>query len=29
VELAGWAVFLALSAAIIFTVARIHFPVGL
>jgi len=29
VELAGWGVFLALSAAILFTVYRIHFPVGL
>lgn len=29
VELLGWGVFLALSAAIIFTVARIHIPVAL
>ncbi|HVO18521.1 MAG TPA: hypothetical protein VMU15_04650 [Anaeromyxobacter sp.] len=28
VEVAGWFVFLALSAAILFTVARIHFPVA-
>lgn len=28
VELAGWGVFLALSAAIIYTVVRIHFPAG-
>lgn len=29
VEVAGWVVFLALSAAVIYTVARIHFPVSL
>ncbi len=29
VEVAGWAVFLALSAAVIYTVARIHFPVSI
>lgn len=29
VEMAGWAVFLALSAAVIYTIARIHFPVTL
>lgn len=29
VEVAGWVVFLALSAAVVYTVARIHFPVSL